>query len=161
MIPAWRLIHKNRIEAAFSGEGARRTGGRWNSRGVRIVYAADSLALATLELMAHSVPYRALRNFVFFRIEIPVKFIHTIDLKTLPKNWRYDPSPAANKKIGDSWIKKGDSPVIQIPSAVIPAGVNFLINPDHPDFRKINYGKPINFFLDERIYLVKGSRINA
>jgi RES domain-containing protein len=161
MILAWRLIHKNRIDAAFSGEGARRNGGRWNSRGVRVVYAADSLALAALELMAHSVPYRALNNFVFFRVEISDKSIHVIDMKSLPKSWRYDPPPAAIKKIGDSWVKDGNSPVLQIPSAVIPVGFNFLINPDHPDCKKISFGKPINFFIDERIYVIKGGRTNA
>jgi RES domain-containing protein len=55
MIWAWRLIKANHADDAFAGEGAKRWGGRWNSKGVRVVYTAESLSLATLEVIGHAL----------------------------------------------------------------------------------------------------------
>ncbi len=69
MIRAWRLIKAEHAEDAFSGEGARRGGGRWNSKGVRVVYTAGSLSLATLEVMVHTHFYSALKYYVCIPID--------------------------------------------------------------------------------------------
>jgi RES domain-containing protein len=151
MILAWRLIHKTHVASAFSGDGAKRYGGRWNSIGVKVVYASDSLALATMELMAHSIPYRSMKNFVFFKIEISDNLILTFDAKKLPKNWFQNPPPPSLQKIGDSWVKNGTSAVLKIPSVIVPAGFNVLINPDHPDFGRIIYSAPKQYVLEERL----------
>jgi RES domain-containing protein len=151
MISAWRLIHKRRAGSAFSGEGSRRYGGRWNSKGFRVVYVGDSLALSTLEVIAHAVPYRALNNFIYIQIKIPPELVYHVDTKKLPGNWQKDPPPSALKQIGDKWLQKSKTPVLKIQSIIVPVGFNYLLNPEHSDFKKITIGKPNKFFLDERL----------
>jgi RES domain-containing protein len=69
MLSGWRLVHEDWIDAAFSGDGARRYGGRWNSKGYRAIYMADSLALATLEIMVHAVTYADLQYYLFVQVQ--------------------------------------------------------------------------------------------
>ena len=69
MIRTWRLIKAKHADEAFAGEGARLWGGRWNSKGVRVVYTAASLSLATLEVMVHTPFYNALKNYVCIPID--------------------------------------------------------------------------------------------
>ena len=64
MLKAWRLVHKRKVDAAFTGTGSRRYGGRWNYKGIGVVYVSGSLALAALEIIVHAASYQALKNYV-------------------------------------------------------------------------------------------------
>ena len=64
MLTAWRLVHKRKVNEAFTGTGSRRYGGRWNYKGIGVVYVSDSLALAALEIIVHAASYQALRDYV-------------------------------------------------------------------------------------------------
>lgn len=151
MIQVWRIIHESTLKTAFSGDGSHKHGGRWNSRGYRVIYVADSLALATLEILVHGVPYETLKRFYCIPAKIPEDLIEQVNQKKLSANWRKDPPPATLQKIGNKWVKDNQSAVLKVPSAVIPVEFNYMINPKHPDVSKIKIGPKQRHALDVRL----------
>jgi RES domain-containing protein len=152
LIRAWRIVNARNAATAFSGDGSRRSGGRWNSRGYRAVYLADSLALATLEVMVHGVSYATLQNYVCIVATIPKKIIQEVDLKSLPGNWQDDLPPAEVRELGDRWLNEQKSAALKVPSAVIPVEFNYVLNPRHKDFRKIEIAEPLSLVFDKRLF---------
>jgi RES domain-containing protein len=151
LIKVWRIVHERNAATAFSGEGSRKRGGRWNSRGYRAVYCAESLALATLELLVHGVPYDSLKHFISISVLIPEKLVIEIKANKLPSDWRMDPPPSVLQAIGDKWLEEKQYAVLKVPSAVIPVEFNYVINPDHPDFSKIGIGGAERHTFDVRL----------
>ena len=150
MPDAWRIVKEKHTAVAFSGEGANKAGGRWNSRGVSVVYASSTRALAALESLVHLNPP------VFFKyVSIQTKFdaalVEILPAKGLPADWRVQPPSPSTKAIGDAWARERRSAVLQVPSVIIPGEANFLLNPAHPDFKKITIGKPEPFAFDARL----------
>lgn len=154
MIQAWRIIHERTLASAFSGDGSRKNGGRWNSRGYRAIYTAESLALATLEIVVHGVPYETLKRFFCIPVKIPENLVIEVDRGTLPKHWRKDPPPAAVQGIGNKWMEANRSAVLKVPSAVIPVEFNYLIHPGHADFANIKIGRKQHHALDVQLATV-------
>ena len=152
MIRAWRIVNARNAATAFSGDGSRRSGGRWNSRGYRAVYVADSLALATLEVMVHGVSYETLQNYVCILATIPKKIIQEVDLKSLLRNWRDDLPPAELRELGDRWLNEQKSAALKVFSAVIPVEFNYVLNPRHKDFGKIEIAEPLSLAFDKRLF---------
>ena len=152
MIRAWRIVNARNAATAFSGDGSRRSGGRWNSRGYRAVYLADSLALATLEVMVHGVSYETLQNYVCILATIPNKIIQEVDQKSLHRNWRNDLPPAELRELGDRWLNEQKSAALKVPSAVIPVEFNYVLNPHHKDFGKIEIAEPLSLAFDKRLF---------
>jgi RES domain-containing protein len=150
MLSVWRLCAARHARTAFSGEGAARFGGRWNDRGDRLVYTATSLSLAVVEILVHvdEVP----RNFIAIRADIPsgVK-VEQLRVASLPRGWRSFPAPAQLGVIGTRWAQAGRALALRVPSAVIPQEYNVLINPVHPDMRKVFIHKPERFSFDLRL----------
>ncbi len=151
MIRAWRLIKTEHADDAFTGEGARRGGGRWNSKGVRVVYTAGSLSLATLEVMVHTHFYSALKYYVCIPIDFDPSLSQSITIEDLPDNWKADPIPQSVKKVGDRWIQNQETVILKVPSAIIPVETNYLINPSHLDFEKVVIHSPQKFTFDPRL----------
>ncbi|MBN1129179.1 MAG: RES domain-containing protein [Chitinispirillaceae bacterium] len=149
-VRTWRLVNKRYAEEVFSGEGAALAGGRWNSPGVRIVYTAETLSLAVLEILAGGASMLLLGAYVKVAAVFDDSAVEEIGL--LPMNWdEYPPGPAT-QSIGDAWVKKGKGLVLRVPSAVVPGEFNFLINSAHPDFSaRINQGGPEPFKLNPRL----------
>lgn len=146
----WRLCKK--AHAAFDGEGARRVGGRWNRRGTPVVYASQSLSLAALELLVHADPAFLPGDLVAIPADVPDALtVESIEAADLPRDWRRYPAPEALADRGSDWARSGRSPVLSVPSAVVPLERNFLLNPAHPDFRRIRAGKPEPFHFDTRL----------
>ncbi len=149
MAKAWRIAKEKHAATAFTGEGAAKTGGRWNSRGVAVVYTSATKSLATLENLVHLN-----RPFGFKYVAFPLKFeealVEYFPVKSLPADWRLEPTPPSTKIIGDAWVKAARSAVLALPS-VITGDTNFLLNPAHPDFKKIIIGKPEPFVFDPRL----------
>ncbi len=150
MPEAWRIVKKKHAASAFSGEGAAKTGGRWNSKGLRVVYASSTRSLAALENLVHLNPPVRFK-YVMFRIEFDSGLIERLRPKALPRNWKAEPPPPSTQQIGDGWVRKARSPVLAVPSVIIPHEVNYLINPAHSDFRKIKIGKRQTFAFDSRL----------
>ena len=151
-ITAWRLTSKKHAEEAFSGEGARLFGGRWNSPGTPVCYLADTPALCQLEVLANTRDYRQLENRVLFCVSFDKTHLISLDSDNLPSDWAARPPRAASKDLGDKWIREERSLALRVPSALDPHGVNYLINPRHPAFHdelEISKGEP--YPLDARL----------
>ena len=150
MPEARRVVKREYLDTAFDGEGARRTGGRWNSPGRAVVYAADSPALAMLEMLVH-VEASLMPHYVV----IPVRFrddqTTAVDAASLPPGWGAHPGPAALRRIGDAWLARAASLALRVPAAVVPFGWSYLLNPAHPDFADLEIGEPAGFRLDARL----------
>jgi len=148
MKQAWRIVREKHAATAFGGEGARLYGGRWNSVGTSVVYTSGSKALAALESLVHLNP-----PVIFKYVAIPIEFEDALVEKVtvLPAEWTEEPPPPATKDIGDRWVKEARSAVLELSSVIIPGEPNYLLNPAHPDFKKIVIGKSEPFSFDSRL----------
>lgn len=151
MAEAWRVVKEGYARSAFDGEGARRAGGRFNGRGTAVVYAADSLALALLEVAVHVPTYRALRGRVAFRLTFDEALVETLLEGDLPSDWRSTPPSRSTQLVGDAWVREGRSAVLRVPSVVVPHAHNLVLNPAHPDFGRIEIGEPEPVPIDARL----------
>ncbi len=149
MPEAWRIIKAKHAGTAFSGEGAALAGGRWNSAGVKVIYASATRSLAVLENLVHINP-PVYFKYVCFRIEFPDALVEKA--MTLPADWRTEPPPPSTQKVGDDWVRAHRSPILAVPSAIVPGESNFLLNPSHPDFKNISVGKSEPFTFDPRLF---------
>jgi len=134
---AWRIVKQKHARSAFSGEGARLYGGRWNSPGTAMIYTAQSQSLAVLEVLVHLDSPELLEKYLFFEVVIEAIFAEEFDPSRLPRNWRASPIPARLQAVGDEWVADGRSAVLRVPSVLVPAESSFLLNPRHPDFGKL------------------------
>ena len=148
----WRISRRKYADTAFSGEGTRLVGGRWTPKGVRAVYTSSSLALAALELLVHLSKEDIVTGFVAISADIPDDLqIDAIAPDQLPENWRDTPAPADLAVIGQQWLQFGQTAILSVPSAVITVEENFLLNPMHPDFARIQINLPEVFSFDPRL----------
>src|ERR1039457_4372084 len=138
MVSAWRITKRKHARSAFTGEGARLYGGRWNSPGTAIIYTAESQSLAVLEILVHLDSPELLKKYALFRVGIDESYIVDIDAAIL-------------QKIGDEWVTNATSAVLRVPSTLVPGEFNFLLNPRHADFPKLQFSGPIPFHLDPRL----------
>lgn len=136
----------------MSGGGARRRGGRWNSQGRPVVYMSATLSLCVLENLVHMVSVPMMRSFKSIWVDIPEAIVHTINKKNLPSSWKAVPAPGATQKLGDQWYDNKISPVLKVPSTVIPKEWNFVINPTHQDYSKLKVGEIHGFEMDKRLF---------
>lgn len=149
----WRICKKRWAASAYDGEGARSTGGRWNHPGDAVVYAAESLALAAWETFVHVDPSLAPDDLVAISAELPDRVsTEALTAKDLPRSWRTYPAPAALRTLGSEWIRSRRTLLLILPFAVIPAERCVLVNPAHPEFRKIVVRAPGPFEFDSRIW---------
>jgi len=123
-------------------KGRRGTGGHWNSRGLHVVYASATQSLAVLESLVH-LNFPIVFPYAFFRIEFPETLADQGAIKTLPRDWQTHPPSGSTQKIGDLWKHEARSAILAVPSAVVPAESNDLINPAHSDFKKIKISDPV------------------
>jgi RES domain-containing protein len=136
----------------ISGYGAERTGGRWNSKGIPILYTAASRALAVVEIAVH-VPVGIIpANYFLASVEVPDNDILELDLKSLPKNWNSNPFVKATQTIGDNFIRSNTHLILQVPSATVTGDHNYLINPRHSAFNKVKIKSIDAFLFDSRLF---------
>lgn len=145
----WRLTQAQYAQTAFDGEGARLYGGRWNSPGRAVVYLAGSLALAILEILVHVKSQRELEGYVKIRVEAPEGLV--MDVNTLPSNWQQGRAPDETKAVGDAWLGAEKTLLLRLPSVAIPEESNYLLNPQHPDFKRLAIGEAEPFAFDPRL----------
>lgn len=146
----FRIVTRKWKDHAFSGEGARLYGGRWNPKGTAVVYTAASRALALLEMLVQDEPLRAAYWFIPATIPDTVR-IEQVTLKSLPPNWMTSAHSKTLRTIGQTWITRGKSAVLAVPSAIMPAETNYLLNPLHPDFDHIRIGQAQKLQTDLRL----------
>ena len=148
---AFRLVKAKHADAAFSGEGARLVGGRWNLPGTPLVYVSESLSLATLETFVHLQPVDKRIHYVWFRVTLPAN-VSIDEPASIPKSWRDSPPSEATQSLGSRWAKQATSAVMRVPSTIVPGEHNLLLNPVHPQFSRLKISKPQPFELDGRLW---------
>ena len=149
----YRICKARYDKTAFSGSGGLYASGRWHHKGQPIVYAAATLSLAALEYLVHLGRTDAQISFVYVQAVIPENSsIETVDPISLPRNWTSAPPIEATMELGTQWCAETRSAVIKVPSAIVPAEFNFLLNPRHPDFTLIRIAAPEPFSFDSRLW---------
>jgi len=153
MIVAWRLTKARHATIAFDGEGGRLEGGRWNPRGISVVYLSDHPALAALEAFIHLKSAAIKIKFLMYRVEIPIEVpVLELAVADLPAGWRNEPPSPETMAVGEKWIQEGKATVLKVPSVLVPAAANLVLNPRHPDASKVQIGQAEKFSFDPRMW---------
>ncbi len=135
----------------LSGMGAARVGGRWNRVQQAVLYTAGSRSLALLESIVHLDAAQPPDDYCVMVVYVPdTSLSRQISVRELPDDWRQDVELTQQK--GTEWLKTADSLLLSVPSVIVKAEYNYLINPAHPDFREVKLidVEPIEF--DERFF---------
>ncbi|MEH2500675.1 RES domain-containing protein [Bradyrhizobium sp. AZCC 1678] len=141
----WRISNY----ADLSGIGGLRAAGRWHSQGRRIVYLADHSSSALLEMLVHMDRDLMPATYQLLRIVVPADIaVETIDAE-LSQDWRSQ--TLTSREIGDRWLDRSASALLQVPSAISAKGNNYLLNPEHPDAAKIAVAEIIKAPFDPRL----------
>ena len=144
-------IGSTRYAGDLTGQGARINGGRWNNIGTPCIYSSASRALALLEYTVNVKIDLIPRALSFTVFEFPDDNEVSVPVADLPGNWKDVPSPATTKAFGTAMLQANDSLVLKIPSTVIPAEFNYIINPAHANFPLVNILSVTDFVYDMRI----------
>jgi RES domain-containing protein len=152
----WRIAkHTRQFDAAdLSGGGAKLTGGRWNSKGRAVVYASSTIALATLETIAHLGDNIAIRNAFLVKIEVPAavwRSREVVEASELDVTWLAEPPGSTTIKFGDKWLDIKTAPLLLVPSVIVPEEYNVLINPAHPGSAKLSATVTRQYIYDPRL----------
>ena len=146
-----RLV-RQKYSKSLSGKGAALSGNRWNSKGVEMIYTAQSRALAMAEVLVHLPLHQLPSDYKMMCIEIRDSLdIKTLKNKDLPKLWNALPPHIHSQKIGDDFIMQNQFIALKVPSAVVYGDFNFLINPYHADFSSISIKSVDDFPIDQRL----------
>lgn len=141
----WRISNY----ADLSGVGGLRAAGRWHSQGRRIVYLADHPSSALLEMLVHLDRDLIPATYQLLRVSIPDDVVvETVDAD-LPADWRHH--IIASREVGDRWLDRSSSALLQVPSAISERGSNFLLNPAHADLAKVTVAETIKAPFDPRL----------
>jgi RES domain-containing protein len=132
----------------WDGAGAAARSGRWNPQGVPVIYAAGAISLAMLERL---VQRRDLGRTLLVAAEVPAGLAVEDLLERPPPNWRALGSPEA-VAAGGAWLAARRTPVLRVPSAMVPREANYLVNPAHPDSARIRVHAPEELEWDVRLF---------
>jgi RES domain-containing protein len=152
----WRIVQRKYAQEAFSGEGSAKYGGRWNQKGTPLVYCSESRSLAQLEVLVRTQRAQDLDLYVLIEARAPEKLIETYRREDLPRDWNALPESTSTRELGTKWVNERRTAVLAVPSVVVPSELNFLINPDHPDFSKIEIGNSEPVGWDPRLLRRRG-----
>lgn len=148
----WRICRALHASETATGEGARLFGGRWNSRGIRVVYASTSLALAAVETFVHLEPNLQPADLVYVEGEIPKDLpVERLDFRALPPDW-FHTRDESLRRFGDEWVRSARTVTLLVPSAAIRGNWNILLNPGHESFAGLRFQPPQPFAFDIRMF---------
>lgn len=147
----FRIGRENYIRD-LNGEGARLHGGRWNRRGIAMLYASEHISLAALEVLVHTTMPQIPQDLMLLSLSIPGNLeMETVTVKELPDTWRNYPAPQALADLGSKWAESHESLLFRVPSVVIPREWNVLINPRHEKMKKVEIADLQRFSFDGRL----------
>lgn len=125
---------------------------RWNSKDVKAIYTAGSRSLACLENVVHRSSLGLKENFRTILVAIPDDLaVEEIQLSELDPSWRQYSQYPYTQRLGDAWSRAALTAVLKVPSAIIPEEHNYIINPQHKDFARIQYLRAEPFDFDDRL----------
>lgn len=137
----------------WDGTGAMRFGGRWNSPGSPVIYGATTYAGAMLEVLVHTRIGKIPQTHQWIVGDIPEKIqIESVSVQALARDWDSQESVIA-RDFGDRWIREQRSAVLLVPSVVTGEEGNVVINPAHPEARKIRVSEPKRVIWDSRLFI--------
>jgi RES domain-containing protein len=140
-----------RAYSALDGEGARKVGGRWNSPGHPMVYAATHLSLAILEQLVRLPTGKLPADYVWVGIDVPDDLaIEEVAASDLP-GWDH-PDRRVSRAFGDSWLRELRSAALLVPAVVVPQERNLLLNPRHAEIRRVTQGEAAPLVFDRRLF---------
>lgn len=154
MPSGWRLADSDFAKTPqemLSGEGAFVFGGRWNTKGHRAVYLGCNLATACMELLVHLDTIAVLDGYSKMEVSFHPSHVLRIDPADLPDDWTSPSMEPTTQLIGDDWLDNQESLILHVPSVVVDGEFNYLLNPLHPDFKKIKTSNITRFKYDPRI----------
>jgi RES domain-containing protein len=149
----YRVLRRPYARTAFDGEGAYRYGGRWSSPGTRLCYTSEHQSLAMLEYFVHLDKDDQPDDLVLAVAEVPDDLTRArVETDRLPANWRDSAAPPELSRFGDEFTLAGKGCLLLVPSVLAPSENNCLINPAHPDYKKIvvRATEPLNY--DSRMF---------
>ena len=150
----YRIEREKYLDTTLQGIGAAFTEGyRWNSLNTYLVYTAESRALVTLEVSVHldlSEDLPTDRYYVEIDIPDDVEILQ-LSTEDLPENWDAKPPVLATQFIGDDFVKEATAAVLKVPSCIVPPEFNYLINPNHPDAKRITVISKVPLTFDQRM----------
>jgi RES domain-containing protein len=147
----WRICAAKDARRSLAGDEAARSGGRWNPRGLPMVYASTSRALALLEVLANAEDGVPARQAVV-EIDVPRGVsCDTLASSRLPERWCAVRPPAACRELGRAWVDRARSAVLLVPSALVPHEHNVLVNPAHPHARRLRIVRVDPLRIDPRL----------
>jgi RES domain-containing protein len=126
----WRISN----HMSLAGDGGMRASGRWHTRGRRVVCCSETPAAALLEILVHfEIDVRDLpAKYRLLKIYAPDNLlVDGVTAADLPADWLEQTD--VTRATGDRWLQAGRSPLLRVPSAVVPETFNVLLNPVHPD----------------------------
>ncbi|MEA2572613.1 MAG: hypothetical protein QOI24_4614 [Acidobacteriota bacterium] len=116
-----------------------------------MVYCSTTASLAVLEVFSNLQRSELAEQYVLLTCTFNESLVEHLDVADLEDDWRRSPAPPQLQQIGDNWIAAGRRPILAVPSAIIEHERNFLLNPKHSAFAKIELGKPKPFTFDLRL----------
>jgi len=146
-------LSRKKYSYDLSGKGAAVFGNRWNSKGIEMLYTAESRALAMAEVIVHLSLASLPDDYMMIEIEIPDSIgVAVLNPQDLDVNWNSNPPRLYTQAFGDKFIYSKNHSVFKVPSAVVKGDFNYLLNPNHQDITKIKIIEVSNFPFDERIF---------
>ncbi len=146
-------LSKKQYCTDLSGTGAYLAGGRWNSKGITLLYTAESRALCMAEVAVHLPVGIVPKDYFLVTLEIPDDNTETVEISSLPPDWHTFPHLVATQQMGDNFVKAGMFLALKVPSAVVPGDFNYLLNTQHPNKARITLvGEPTPFPFDSRLF---------
>lgn len=150
MTPLWRLTRRVHAAKRALADGARLNGGRWNPRGMPMVYSGSSIALVALEYFVH-LSGEEPADLVLLEIEVPDgASAASVVARDLADGWQDD--LAATQQWGRQWLRSNGSLLLWVPSAVVPEERNALLNPVHSEWERVGVRILRPFHFDRRMY---------
>ena len=144
----YRIVHQKYAGDLYAGGRS----GRFNSEGKKVIYTTGSISLAMLENLVHRNGAGFNADFRTMVIYIPDNLdIDTINKSVIPAGWNVDHDYSLTQPLGDKWFDKAKTPVLKVPSAVVPQEYNYILNTLHADFKHIKLIDTLAFFADRRI----------
>ncbi len=146
-------LSKVQFSADLSGKGAEKTGGRWNSKRTALLYTGESRALCTAEAAVH-IPLGSIPgDYMMIALEIPDDApVEEILAEKLEIGWDTFPHSHTTQKHGDVFISRSQALVMKVPSAVVQGDYSYLLNPAHPDFKRVRIIEIVPFSFDRRFF---------
>jgi RES domain-containing protein len=146
-------LSKEAFAHSLSGKGAALRGTRWNSLGVEIIYTAANRSLAMAEVAVHLSLASLPKDYRMVTISVPDDILlQRLNAKDFPIDWNVHPPLLETQRIGDAFVANGGYCLLQVPSAVTQGDFNYLINPHHADFARIEITDVTPFPFDRRIF---------